>query len=89
MDDQTTIESLMTLVYKEKFFQKEIDKDMYWLFINDEEGFPFPVSKDKKILKLIYKDEHEFSDIEEGMALGQSRSSIRRLSVVRRDLADA
>ena len=83
MDEQTTIESLMILVYKEKFFQKEVDKDMYWLFINDEEGFPLPVSKEKKILKLIYNGEHEFSMHEEGIALGQSRSSVRRLSVVR------
>ena len=38
----------------------EPDHEMYWLFINDEDGFPLPIYKDKKIMKLIYQDERDF-----------------------------
>ena len=60
IDDFTTIEHLLlNKVYKEKFFSREPDSEMYWLFMNDEEEMPVPVPKDKKVAKLIYEDEFD------------------------------
>jgi len=76
IDDFTTIEQILTTkVFKERFFVCEPDPEMYWLFLDDHEGgFPMPISKEKRISKLIYQDEHEFIQKEEGIMLGQSRS---------------
>mmetsp|Transcript_30995 Transcript_30995/g.30459 ORF Transcript_30995/g.30459 Transcript_30995/m.30459 type:complete len:97 (-) Transcript_30995:631-921(-) len=58
VDSSTTVESLLqNHVWKEKFFQKEPDPEIYWLYkYNDKaDTFDQPLSKDKKILKLIFQ----------------------------------
>jgi hypothetical protein len=58
----------------------EPDREFYWLFVKDDEGFPMPVSKDKKIAKLIYEEENETQMKEEGIQIGQMRD-FRRGSI--------
>jgi hypothetical protein len=65
-------------VYKEQFFVKEPDSEMYWLFTNEEEGLPVPVPKDKKIAKLIYEDENDSQQKEEGILMGRSQNAMER-----------
>jgi hypothetical protein len=60
VDISTTVESLLLYsIYKEKFFSKEPDPELYWLFRFEEkfDQFDSPLPKDKKILKLLYKQE--------------------------------
>jgi hypothetical protein len=70
VDETTTIEYLLVNhIWKEPFFQTEKDCVCYWLFIGgdgsaegdsyhvDRSTFGYPVSKEKKICKLIYKNE--------------------------------
>ena len=62
MDETTTVESLLTdHIWKEKFFAKEPDSELYWLFRHVEKGdhFDQPLSKDKKILKILSQTEKE------------------------------
>ena len=79
IDDFTTIEHLLQKrVYKEQFFVKEPDSEMYWLFTNEDEGLPVPVPKDKKIAKLIYEDENDSQQKEEGILMGRSQNAMER-----------
>lgn len=64
VDESTTVESLLTQhVWKEKFFQKEPDSELYWLYklVDKFDNFDQPLSKDKKILKILYKTEKAIS----------------------------
>ena len=73
VDESSTIESLLfQKVYKEKYFQKEKDKEFYWLFAieEDETQFPKPISREKKILKILYLDEKAFEDRENEFSYG-------------------
>jgi hypothetical protein len=78
VDESTTVESLLTLnIWKEKFFQKEPDSELYWLYklVDKSDNFDQPLTKDKKILKILYKSEKaqaakrtESSSSNEGMS---------------------
>lgn len=60
--ESTTVETLLfEHIYKEKFFAKEPDPELYWLFvyINNVDAFDIPLVKDKKILKFLYAQEKE------------------------------
>ena len=60
VDETTTVETLLVdHIWKEKFFAKEPDHELYWLFIHVEKSDNFDncLSKDKKILKIISKNE--------------------------------
>lgn len=60
VDESTTVESLLTSnVWKEKFFLKEPDSELYWLYmlVDKFDNFDQPLTKDKKILKILYKTE--------------------------------
>lgn len=62
VDERTTVEFLLTEhLWKEKFFAKEPDAELYWLFrhVEHPDHFDQPLSKDKKILKLIANNEKE------------------------------
>lgn len=50
-------------VWKEKFFAKEPDFEFYWIYKHVEKAdyFDQPLSKDKRILKLLYKADKENS----------------------------
>jgi len=82
VDDFSTVESILQQgVYKEKFFSKEPDRELYWLFKCSQKAdlFDLPLPKDKRILKLIYKQEKErspFLDMASQQLDGQ-RFSIR------------
>jgi hypothetical protein len=58
IDEYTTVESIMrTKIWPDKIFKKEPDPELYWLFRyeDDSELFDWPLTKDKRLLKLIYK----------------------------------
>lgn len=60
VNENTTIESLLkNQIWTQKYFEKEADPTLYWLFTTEDEDskFPKPISREKKILKLMYKDE--------------------------------
>jgi hypothetical protein len=60
VNETTTIESLLrTKVWNESFFRKEPEASFYWLYTceDDPNKFPKPLAREKKILKLMYKDE--------------------------------
>lgn len=50
---------LTSNVWKEKFFVKEPDSELYWLYklVDKFDNFDQPLTKDKKILKILYKTE--------------------------------
>lgn len=69
IDESTTVEGLMTeWVWKEKYFQKEPDREFYWLFkhVEKSDNFDVCLSKDKKILKLLSQSEKEGGKPPEG-----------------------
>jgi hypothetical protein len=60
VDERTTVESLLTEhVWKEKFFAKEPDHELYWLYlhVDKSDNFDHCLSKDKKLLKIVAKTE--------------------------------
>ena len=65
VDEATTVESLMNdkIFTSHKLFKlKMVEKQFYWLFTMEEDSrhFPTPISKEKRILKLLYSDEKQF-----------------------------
>jgi hypothetical protein len=62
VDEGTTVETLLTdWVWKEKYFQKEPDHSLYWLYkhVERSDNFDICLSKDKKIMKFLFKSERE------------------------------
>ena len=62
VNECTTVESLLQdHVWKEKFFLKEPDSELYWLYkyIEKSDHFDQPLSKDKKVLKILAKNEKD------------------------------
>ena len=62
IEESTTVESLLQdYIWKEKFFAKEPDTELYWLYkhIEKTDNFDQCLSKDKKILKILSKNEKE------------------------------
>lgn len=60
VNETTTVESLLkNKILNESFFRKEPEPSLYWLFTceDDYNRFPKPIGREKKILKLMYKDE--------------------------------
>lgn len=60
VNETTTVESLLkTKIFNESFFRKEPESAFYWLYTceDDQNKFPKPLAREKKILKLMYKDE--------------------------------
>ena len=60
VNETTTVESLLkNKILQESFFRKEPEPAFYWLYTceDDQYKFPKPLSREKKILKLMYKDE--------------------------------
>ena len=64
VDEASTIESLMRdkLFCNDKIFKGHVEHQFYWLCTSEEDfdHFPVPQSKEKQILKLIYKEEKKF-----------------------------
>ena len=60
VNETTTVESLLkTKILNESFFRKEPESAFYLLYTceDDQNKFPKPLGREKKILKLMYKDE--------------------------------
>ena len=65
VNEATTIESLLRdKIYKERFFDHAAESQFYWLFMQGESldstgdlGYPMPIAKEKRLLKLLYQDE--------------------------------
>ena len=60
VDETTTVESLLQKsVWTQVFFHKEPESQLYWLYTCEDnlKMFPKPLGREKKILKLVYKDE--------------------------------
>ena len=78
VDETTTVETLLTQhIWKEKYFQKEPDSEVYWLFklVDKSDQFDQPLPKDRKILKILYKTEKQNSKrTSESSDLGSKQS---------------
>jgi hypothetical protein len=78
VDETTTVETLLTQhIWKEKYFQKEPDSEVYWLFklVDKSDQFDQPLPKDRKILKILYKTEKQNSKrASESSDLGSKQS---------------
>ena len=80
VDEAMTIETLM----KERIFGKgkfkgvngQFEPQFYWLFAQEEdlEHFPMPISREKRILKLVYEEEKRVESLFE-FGRGQIRNS--------------
>ena len=83
VDESTTVETLLTQhIYKEKFYAKEPDNELYWLYkLEDKfDNFDQPLVKDKKILKILYKTEKDQSKRTESLN-SDSNNPYNRASV--------
>ena len=64
IDESTTIESLMRtrIFHNEKLFKGQAEPQFYWLYSQEEDynHFPIPLSREKKVLKLLYLEERKF-----------------------------
>ncbi len=81
VDETTTVETLLTQhVWKEKYFMKEPDKEVYWLYRLQEgkDQFDEALPKDRKILKIIYKSEKANSKRTESTASDGIKSSLNQ-----------
>lgn len=62
VNENTTVESfLKTSIWSQPFFTKEAEQVLYWIYTIEDDltKFPKPLSREKKILKLMYKDEKQ------------------------------
>ena len=60
VDETTTVESLMkSAIWPQAFFNKDPENQLYWLYSNEEDfsKFPKPLGREKKILKLMFREE--------------------------------
>jgi hypothetical protein len=81
---------LKNSIWTQKYFNKEPEAVLYWLFTCEDDlltKFPKPISREKKILKLMYKDERrqEAKNMDKENAIQkikQARIRARRSTII-------